>query len=58
MMELDEQCKDAVITVMNEIELGKCLSLRLFLMCVASRPAFPTDPGIDHLCKNSTKNIN
>lgn len=32
MMELDQQCKDAGITVMNEIGLGGCLSPSLFLI--------------------------
>jgi saccharopine dehydrogenase-like NADP-dependent oxidoreductase len=36
MLELDQQCKDAGITVMNEIGLGMFLFTNLFLISIAN----------------------
>jgi saccharopine dehydrogenase (NADP+, L-glutamate forming) len=52
MLELDQQCKDAGITVMNEIGLGEFLFSRLVSCLHHELTGFPADPGIDHLCKN------
>jgi saccharopine dehydrogenase (NADP+, L-glutamate forming) len=48
MMELDEECKKAGITVMNEIGLGKSFVKRRCLL-FNSNCQTSTDPGIDHL---------
>ena len=55
MLELDEECKKAGITVMNEIGLGKFFSYEAIRLFSSTNFRLSIDPGIDHLCKHLCK---